>query len=270
MFTRYEGSAFEKRFLPRLTFKEVEQLPKDNALVVLSIGAVEQHGYHLPLMTDALIGEAALVDALEQLPEDVPVWMIPPLSYGKSNEHIGFAGTLSLSSFTLQHVVMDIAKSLHASGFRKLLLFNTHGGNIDLLNLVAREIRIATGMTVFYLAPYQLDDFSDMLTAEEVKFGLHGGDYETSIVKSIKPDWVHDNLAVREIPDMSSYQYLTIEDSIRFAWITSDISKSGVLGDATTASLEKGNSIRERITKYLVQALEELCTFNVTDVKTQS
>ncbi|TBL79561.1 creatininase family protein [Paenibacillus thalictri] len=267
MFQRYEGIAWEQRFLPRLSYKQIEELPKENALVVLPVGAVEQHGSHLPVMTDSLIGEALLTQALERLERSAQVWVIPPVSYGKSNEHIGFAGTIALSSLTLQHVIMDIAQSLHLSGFRRLLLFNSHGGNQDLLNLVAREIRIATGMTVFYMMPHSLDSLSDLLTEEEVAYGIHGGDSETSIVKAVKPHWVRDELAVRDIPSTAAYEFLTLEGGIRFAWKMSDISASGVAGDATLATAEKGQIIIDRLCGILSRALVELCSFTISDMQ---
>lgn len=270
MFNRYKGTTWDQRFLPRLTHRQVADMPKENTLIVLSIGAVEQHGYHLPLMTDSLTGEGFLAGALEKLNPETSVWVIPPLSYGKSNEHTGFPGTISLSSITLQHVITDIAKSLYASGFRKLLLLNTHGGNMDLLNLISREIRLQTEMTIFYVSPFSLADVSDLITPEEHQYGIHAGDNETSVIQHIKPEWVQQEYAVREIPNMKDYEYLTLEDTVRFAWKTADITTSGVIGDATVATPEKGKIMFERITDALAQAITELCTFEVANVKTST
>lgn len=269
MFSRYEGLTWEKRFLPRLTRKQIGELPKEKALVILSIGAVEQHGDHMPVMTDALIGEATLTGAVEKLGEDEQVWIIPPIAYGKSNEHIGIPGTIALSASTLAAMVTDIARSLQASGFRRLLLFNTHGGNMDLLNVVAREIRISTGMMVFYLSPGSLNAAADLMPPEELEFGIHGGDYETSIVMHLKPDWVQEEYRVCEMPRMERYNYLTLESKIRFAWKMNDISKSGILGDATAATKEKGALIQERVTDLLAEAFAELSRFEIDDFQTE-
>ncbi|WP_042161060.1 creatininase family protein [Paenibacillus gorillae] len=266
MFQRYEGTAWEQRFLPRLTSKQVLELPKEKALVILPVGAVEQHGPHLPIYTDTLIGEATLTQTLERLNGESEVWLLPPVSYGKSNEHIGLPGTISLSATTLKGVIMDIADSLHASGFRRLLLFNTHGGNVDLLNLVSREIRIRTGMMVFYLSPGSLNVAEDLMSAEELEYGIHGGDYETSIVMSIKPDWVQTEFLVKDFPDMSKYRFLTLEGKIRFGWKMTDISVTGISGNATAATSEKGQIIQDRIAELLAKALDELCQFEITDV----
>lgn len=265
MFTRYEGIAWEKRFLPRLTRKQVAELPKEKALVILSIGAVEQHGDHMPVMTDALIGEATLTEAVEKTDPNEQIWVIPPISYGKSNEHIGIPGTISLSASTLTGLVTDIANSLKASGFRRLLLFNTHGGNMDLLNVISREVRISTGMMVFYLSPSSLDVASDLMSQEELEFGIHGGDYETSVLMHLKPDWVQEECRVREMPSMERFDYLTLESKIRFAWKMNDISASGILGDATAATAEKGRIIQERVTDILAKAFVELSHFEIDE-----
>ncbi|MFC5468002.1 creatininase family protein [Cohnella suwonensis] len=267
MFHRYEGPAWEERFLPRLTSKQVKELPKEEALVILPVGAVEQHGPHLPVMTDTLIAEATLTLTLEKLDANAQVWMLPPVSYGKSNEHLGLPGTISLSAATLQGIITDIADSLHLSGFGKMLLFNTHGGNTDLLNILSRDIRIKNGMTVFYLSPGSLGGAEDLISPEELEYGIHGGDYETSVVKAIKPGWVQDEFAVKEIPDMSRYEFLTLEGKIRFAWRMADISASGIAGDATLATPEKGRIIMDRVSDKLAQALKELCKFQVSDVR---
>ncbi|WP_028559551.1 creatininase family protein [Paenibacillus pinihumi] len=266
MFLRYKGKAWEEKFLPRLTSHEIRDLDKEDALVVLSIGAVEQHGAHLPVMTDSLIGESTLTDVFEKLDASANIWMLPPISYGKSNEHLGLPGTISLSAETLSGLVMDIAKSLKESGFRRLLLFNTHGGNTDLLLVVAREIRIVTDLMVFFISPGSLNAASDLLSEKELEDGIHGGAYETSIVKSIKPCWVHDDLATSEFPDLTGLQYLTVEGKIRFAWKMTDISRSGIAGDATIATAQMGATIQERISDMLADAFVEMASFEITQI----
>jgi len=269
MFKRYEGRAWEDRFLPRLTSPEIRDLPKDDALVILPLGAVEQHGPHLPVMTDALIGEAVLTRTLKLLPKKSNIWLLPPLAYGKSNEHLEFAGTISLSAYTLESILIDIAVSLRKSGFRRLLLFNTHGGNQDLFYVAAREIRLLTEMMVFYVSPGSLKAGADLMPEEEREFGIHGGDAETSLVLAIKPGWVRKDRLVRELPDMSGYRYLTLEGKIRFAWAMNDISESGIAGDATAATAEKGEIMLQRMSAALAEAMQEMCAFEISSVKSK-
>lgn len=260
MYSRYEGKAWEERFLPRLTAREVEQLPKENALAVLAIGAVEQHGPHLPIYTDTLIAEVLLAEAFEQLPEDAQIWLLPTIPYGKSNEHIGHSGVLTLSAGTLQSIVLDIARSLEASGFRRLLLFTTHGGNYDLLNMMAREVRIATGQMVFRLNGSSLDIGEGIISDHEQRVGIHAGDYETSLVMAMKENWVHADQLVCEIPDL--------KDAPKwgsFAWVMNDISVSGVAGDATLATQEKGERILKHSSISLAEYLRQMAVFEMDD-----
>src|SRR2546423_13688161 len=135
--------------LPYLTSPEIAALPKDRAAVVLSVASVEQHGPHLPCITDSLVGQTILGLALERLRPDVQVWVLPPLCYGKSNEHRPFAGTLTLSAQTLAAVVRDIALSVARAGFRRLVLLNSHGGNPPVLDYIARDLHEETHMQFF-------------------------------------------------------------------------------------------------------------------------
>ncbi|WP_426454258.1 creatininase family protein [Paenibacillus sp. S-38] len=266
-FGRNEGTAWDSRFLPRCSKLEVEAIPKEEALVVLPVGAVEQHGPHLPVYTDTLIGEAFLTYAFDELPPNAQIWLLPPLPYGKSSEHLGHPGTISLSAPTLMSVLTDIASSLSRSGFRRLVLFNTHGGNADLLNLMAREIRIAEDMMVFRLDPGALGLGDAWLTEEERKAGIHAGDYETSVVLAVQESWVHRQLAGTELPKFPVIPSLLFR-SKAFAWVMDDLSESGIAGDAAAASAEKGRAILELGGIRLAEALLEMQRFDFAAVKT--
>lgn len=263
---RYEGKAFDRRFLPRLTTKEIEAMPKENALIVLPVGAVEQHGPHMPVYTDTLLGEAFMAAAFEHLPEDAPIWLLPSVAYGKSTEHMEYPGTITLSAQTLMMVLQDIAASLARGGFRKLLLFNTHGGNADLLGMMAREIRIATGMAVFRLDPGAVG-YSDPFTDDEEKAcGIHAGDVETSLVMAVCPDWVKPELAPREMPRFPRTSALSLRAK-SFAWITRDISASGIAGDAAKAAPDRGGAMLKRAGPLLAEALLEIAAFEMSSLR---
>ncbi|PYZ94756.1 creatininase [Salipaludibacillus keqinensis] len=263
MFTRFEGKAWEEKFLPRLSYKEVEELNKEDALIILPIGAVEQHGSHLPLMTDSLISEASITKTMEHVAPDSNIWLIPPLSYGKSNEHVDFPGTISLSSTHLQGIILDIARSLSRSGFRRLVLYNSHGGNVDLLNMVAREIHIETDMMVFITSSGS-SNIGDIFTEEELEWGIHGGDVETSMVMAVKPSWVHEELRTSEFPPIKDHAYLSLKNKVRVAWKINDLSKGGTAGDATKATAEKGEIVLLRSAEEMAEALEEMATFEIS------
>lgn len=266
MFMRYEGKAWEEHFLPRLTYKQVQEMDKENALIILPIGAVEQHGSHLPLMTDALIGEASIARTMEYVAPESNIWLIPPLAYGKSNEHLDFPGTITLSASNLQNVIIDIARSLNRSGFRRLLLYNSHGGNLDLLNMTAREIHIETGMMVFITSSGS-ENISDMFSEEELEWGIHGGDVETSMVMAVKPEWVRQEFLTKEFPPLKNFKYVSLKKKVRVAWKINDISMSGIAGDSTKASPEKGEVVFTRSAEEMAKAMEEICAFEVDQLE---
>ncbi|AJY74473.1 creatininase family protein [Paenibacillus beijingensis] len=263
---RYTGNAYDRRFLPRLTTKEIEAMPKDEVLIVLPVGAIEQHGPHMPVYTDTLLGEALMAQAFEHLPEEAPIWLLPSVNYGKSTEHAAYPGTITLSAQTLMMVLQDIAASLARSGFKKLLLFNTHGGNADLLGMMAREIRIATGLAVYRLDPGSVR-YSDSFTDDDEKAsGIHAGDVETSLVMAVCPDWVHPELALREMPQFPQSPSFSFR-SKSFAWIMSDISRSGIAGDATKANPERGKEMLEKAGPLLAEALMEIAAFDMRSLQ---
>ncbi len=260
--SRYEGKAWDKHFLPSLTKLQVDGIPKENAAIVLPIGATEQHGPHLPVYTDTLIAEGFMTEAFKHLPDDANIWMIPPLPYGKSTEHMNHPGTITLSAQTLMSVLLDIANSLKRSGFRKLVFWNTHGGNTDLLNMMGREIRIATGMAVFNLNTGTNRPGDDIITPEERVYGIHGGDEETSLVMVMRRHWVHDDLLPCEIINFPQSPYLAFKNK-SFAWVMDDVSVSGIGGDATLASPGKGSAILEKGGRILAEALQAIAEFDM-------
>ncbi|MCT2537789.1 creatininase family protein [Aquibacillus koreensis] len=265
---RFKGTAFHDRFFARLSTEEVKALPKEDALIVLPIGAVEQHGPHMPIYTDTLIAEGVLTEAFEHFTDDHNIWMLPPLPYGKSTEHLGMAGTLTLSAETLQAVVMDIAKSVRDSGFKRLVLFNSHGGNHDLLNMISREVRIETGMMIFRLNASDGNVLGDLIPERERQFGIHGGDVETSMVLDMKQDWVHAHLSPTEFVQLPvENKHLYLKGSCYFAWVIEDISTTGMAGDATKATVEKGQEINRRAGAFVAEALIEMSMFNIDELK---
>jgi len=134
-----------------LTWKQVDALPRETTLLVLPTAAIEQHGHHLPLATDTLINNLLLGKALTLVPAELPIYALPPVCYGKSNEHIGFPGTMSVSAQTFLAVVRDLGASIAASGFKKVVLYNTHGGNTSLVDVLARDLRAEFGLRTFSL-----------------------------------------------------------------------------------------------------------------------
>ncbi|GAE27861.1 creatinine amidohydrolase [Halalkalibacter wakoensis JCM 9140] len=258
---RYKSKAWQECFLPRLSKKEIAELDKEKGVLVLPVGAVEQHGPHLPVYTDTLIAEGLLSAAFQLLSQEYQVWMLPPLSYGKSTEHLGHPGTMTLSATTLQQVILDIGKSAKASGFRRIVLFNTHGGNIDLLNMVARELRIETGLMVFRMNAMDFrSELTSMFSEKELTYGIHGGDVETSLVLAIEEGWVDMELAPTEFYHQ---ELLDIKGGPFAAWVIDDLSESGISGNAKAATKEKGEEVISRLSKKIAETLAAMSEFEM-------
>jgi creatinine amidohydrolase len=245
-----------------LTWKQVETISKEDALLVLPTAAIEQHGHHLPLATDTLINNLLLGKALEKLPAEAPVYALPPICYGKSNEHIGFPGTLSVSAATFMAVVRDIGASVAASGFRKLVLYNTHGGNSSLVDVMARDLRAEFGLRTFCLLGSAGAAFSD-LSKQERAYGFHAGEVETSFLLSAVPELVHpDDYTVNYIADIENPDLLLPENaSATFSWLTRDIASSGVMGDPRPSSAENGARWVEEASIKIAVALEAMLRY---------
>jgi len=242
-----------------MTWKEVEALDK-NSLIILPTAAIEQHGHHLPLATDTLLNSYILGRTLELLPDDMPVYALAPICYGKSNEHLGFPGTLSVSATTMMSMIRDLGSSLHSSGFKRLVFYNSHGGNSALVDVMARDLRAEFDFQVFRLgASVKLKG----IEIQEETYGYHGGEVETSLLLAATPDLVHtDKYTSSYIRRVDEPGKLLPENGpATFAWLTRDISSSGILGDPAASSAEKGELWREQMAHAMVEVLKEMFAF---------
>jgi creatinine amidohydrolase len=240
-----------------LTWKQVDALPRETTLLVLPTAAIEQHGHHLPLATDTLINNLLLGKALALLPAEVSIYALPPVCYGKSNEHVGFPGTLSVSAQTFLAVVRDLGASIAASGFKKLVLYNTHGGNTSLVDVLARDLRAEFGLRTFSLFGSPGAAFEGV-SAQERTYGFHAGEIETAYLLHAAPQLVHTGeYTANYIARVDQPELLKPEgSSANFAWLTKDIAPSGVMGDPSPATAENGerwsNEAAVRIAEILV------------------
>jgi creatinine amidohydrolase len=253
----------DERSFAYLNWKQVDALPRDSTLLVLPTAAIEQHGHHLPLATDTLINNLLLGRAIEKLPADLPVYALPPVHYGKSNEHLGFPGTLSVSASTFMAVLRDLGASVARSGFRKLVLYNTHGGNTSLIDVMARDLRAEFNLRTFALHGSGGISF-DGLSAQERAYGFHAGEVETSFLLAAVPELVdRSSYSVNYIADVSKAELLLPENApATFAWLTRDMAPSGVLGDPRPATAEKGERWLEQAATRLAAALEAMANYS--------
>lgn len=252
------------RYLPYLTSPEITALPKGKAAVVLSVASIEQHGPHLPCITDSLVGQTLLGMALERVRPDVQVWVVPPLCYGKSNEHRPFAGTLTLSAQTLAAVVRDVALSVARAGFKRLVLLNSHGGNPPVLDYIARDLHEETGMQLFSIMLSRMGLPDPVTDPDESAWGMHAGDSETSWMLALAPELVHMERvdSVGDYPRMpDGIRHLAVRGPVGFSWLTADLSTMGVLGNPRTATTEKGQAYVRATVDKLAGVLEEIAAF---------
>jgi creatinine amidohydrolase len=247
----------DQRNFAYLTWKQVEALPRETTLLVLPTAAIEQHGHHLPLATDTLINNLLLGRALQLISPNLSIYALPPLCYGKSNEHLGFPGTLSVSAQTFLSIVRDLGASLAASGFKRLVLYNTHGGNASLVDILARDLRAEFGLQTFSLfgsAGARCEGIGE----QERIYGFHAGEIETAYLLHAAPELVRkDQYTANYIARADQQALLKPEgSSANFAWLTRDIAPSGVLGDPKAATAEKGerwtNEAAARIAEILI------------------
>jgi creatinine amidohydrolase len=226
---------------------------------VLPTAAIEQHGHHLPLATDTLINNLLLGKALEKLPAEAPVYALEPVCYGKSNEHLGFPGTISVSAATFMAVVRDVGASVAASGFKKLALYNTHGGNSSLVDVMARDLRAEFGLRTFALYGSGGVRYEGV-SAQERAYGFHAGEIETALLLSATPELVDESTySVNYIADVEKPETLLPENAAAtFAWLTRDIAASGVLGDPRPATATNGTRWAEQAAEQIAQALEAM------------
>lgn len=240
-----------------LTWKQVDALPRETTLLVLPTAAIEQHGHHLPLATDTLINNLVLGKALARIPAELSIYALPPLCYGKSNEHMSFPGTLSVSAHTFLAVVRDLGASIAAAGFKKVALYNTHGGNTSLVDVLARDLRAEFGLRTFSLFGSGGAVFEGVNTQERT-YGFHAGEIETAFLLQATPELVHTaEYTINYIARVDQPELLKPEGSpANFAWLTKDIAPSGVMGDPSPATAENGerwsNEAAARIAEILV------------------
>jgi len=250
-----------QRFLPYLSWTEIAALPdRADTVVVLPAGSTEQHGPHLPCAVDTLISAGIVGHALARLPAEVPAFALPPISYGKSDEHLHFPGTITLAAETLLATVTEIGESVYRAGFRKLLVVNGHGGQPQVLEIAARELRLRHGDYVVvpkhaWSLPHAAGQF---LSEREKKLAMHAGHAETALVLALAPETVRMERAVASYPPEFPSRLLSPDGRPACAWTARDFGPTGVIGDPLPATREQGLAILDSLAASWAQAIAEL------------
>ncbi len=243
------------------------------AVVVIPIGAVEQHGPHLPMSVDHVIAHEAAIAVADRLADRLDVWIAPTLPYSKSNEHAWAAGTIWLSNETMHRVLDDIARCVASTGVRRLVFLNGHGGNSTLLNVAGREARLAHGLLTFVIHPFVPPAYAPPALGREAEaeqgMGIHGGLHETSVMLHLRPDQVDMSRAVRNVPDwLLANEHVKFGGTVQFGWLSNDFGPDGHIGDPTGATAELGRRLFEGAVDLLCAQLIEIAGFDFPDAPT--
>ncbi len=234
------------------------------ATVVLQpIGSVEHHGSHLPLATDAFVVDALARAVASDWP-DLDMLVLPTLYYGLSTEHVWAPGTVTLSPTTLLALLDDVAASVARAGAKRFVFLNGHGGNTHLLRVAAREIRARHHLYTFLLQGYAPPEHgAPPPDPEEEGLGIHGSSAETSVVLYIRPELVDMSRAERSVPSwVNQYEHLSFTGGSEFAWLSDDLSPTGVVGDPTMATADEGKEHFAAAVAHIGRAIAEASRFS--------
>ncbi|MFT4656118.1 MAG: creatinine amidohydrolase [Candidatus Aldehydirespiratoraceae bacterium] len=243
---------------------ELDRLITDRSILVQPLGAVEQHGPHLPFNTDLLIADRVATAAVERVGADLDAWLLPTLAYTKSNEHAWSSGTIWLSADTLLRVLDDIGRCVAMTPARRLVFMNGHGGNSALVAVANRELRLKHGLMTFLAHPGVPPDQGGVSAADEHGMGIHGGEDETSLMLHLAPDLVDMSTATRNIPEsLVGNKHVRFGGTVGFGWLSSDFGPDGHIGDPTGATAARGAELFEVAVNAFCEALAEISAFQL-------
>lgn len=257
------------RFWADLTAREFAERQAaglaEQTVAVLPVAALEQHGPHLPVSVDTALIEGVVAASLPHLPDSLPVLFLPTQAIGKSDEHIRFPGTLTLSAETTIRLWTEIGESVARAGVRKLVLFNSHGGQVSVMDIVARELRTRCDMIVFSTSWYSLplgDEVDGLFSPDEHRFGIHGGEIETSMMLALQPDRV-DMTRARNFRSSSQdraarFPILGNGRSAKLGWQMQDYHPAGAAGNAAAATADRGRRVIGAAGRQLARLLVEV------------
>jgi creatinine amidohydrolase len=258
-----------QRFWADLKSPDFARLDLARCIAVLPLAAIEQHGPHLPLDVDTALVNGVIAASLPHLAPDLPVLFLPTQAVGFSPEHSRFAGTLTLKAETVIRLWTDIAESVANSGVKKMVLLNSHGGQVGLLDVVARDWRARLGLLVYSTSWFNLPltasdgaPLASLFSADEHRFGIHAGDIETSMMLALKPGQVDmaqaENFQSAAQGRAAAFKLLGDGKSAKLAWQMQDYNPQGAVGNAAAATAEKGRAVLGAAGWSLAQLLSEV------------
>lgn len=243
-----------------LGWPDIAALDKEKTIVMIPVGATEQHGRHLPLGTDSFDAQYVADQLIQTVEEDFPLLVFPLLPVGLSVEHMRFPGSVTLQPDTLYHVALDICESLVRHGFRRIVFLNGHGGNSSILNTVSYKIRSDYGVGVFLIDISVLLGLPNKPVQVRTEgFDSHAGELETALVLAARPETVRMERAVPTRPErFEGNRLFTLEGPVSVGWLANDLSSAGNCGNPRYATAEQGQAMFRSMISDACTALHEI------------
>jgi creatinine amidohydrolase len=273
------------RFWADLSTQDFAQLiasdQAQHTIAVLPVAATEQHGPHLPLSVDTVLVDGIVRATLGHMATDLNVLFLPTQAIGLSPEHARFAGTLTLKNETILRLWTDIAESVAAAGVRKLVLFNSHGGQVSVMDMVARDLRARLDVLVYSVSWFNLplqdeqgQDVNALFSADEQRFGIHAGDVETSMMLALAPAQVDmtqaQNFRSSAQSRAAQFDILGNGRSAKLGWQMQDYHPAGAVGNAAAATAHKGQALVDAAGRGLARLLAEIQTLPLSTLRSST
>lgn len=245
----------------------VETAAEDGSVLIVPVGSLEQHGYHLPVSTDTLLVEAVAHAGAEHVQESLPVLVTPTIWSGRSPHHLPFGGTVSLDTTTLLDVLSEVAETAFENDFDALLFLNGHGGNMSVIGDAVSGVgddhpdREVLGLTYFHLA----NEIVAEVRESDVGGISHGGEFETSLMLHLHPDLVNEDRVEgtrRDEPYKHGRQDLFADGFLAVYRTFDEYSPSGAIGAPELASADKGRQFFDCLETELGELLREIYAQN--------
>ncbi len=253
---------FPRRWWAEMTTTEFRDIDP-RTIAILPTAAIEQHGPHLPVMVDARINRGIHERVVELAPADLPITVLPMLPVGRSVEHVNYPGTLTTTAATLQALWTDVGLSVARAGIQKLVILNSHGGQPQVMEIVARELRLRAGMFVVGLSWWGVGMPEGLFPPDEWVHGLHANSAETSIMMYLEPGLVNDaeraDFVSASVGMARRFRHLKPEAAgVTFGWISEDLHPSGATGNALDADAGRGRIMVEHAAAGIVALLQDI------------
>ncbi|MBK6388569.1 MAG: creatininase family protein [Rhodoferax sp.] len=259
----------QSRFWADLTTREFAQLDPVRTIAILPVAATEQHGPHLPLSVDTVLADGVVAATLPHLPDDLSVLFLPTQAVGLSPEHMQFPGTLTLKAETVIQLWTQLGESVARAGINKLVLLNSHGGQVGVMDIVARDLRARLGMLVYSVNWFNLPlldlqgkDINAQFSNEEHRFGIHAGEIETSMMLALNPERVQmaqaQNFHSTSKDRAEKFAILGNGKSAKLGWQMQDYNPAGAVGNAAAAAAAKGQAVVDAAGRSLAKLLVEI------------